>query len=147
MNNFSQLYPSIKQFFHPQPSRSLLVSLVSWSSLQSDILMPGLVQMSNRHRTTYNRISELKLVTQSSLQIAGLQEYATTPSNQSIGLMVIVFTNGPGDCGSIPGLVIPKTQKMVLDTSLLNTHHYKVCIKGKLKQSKEWSSTFPYTLV
>ena len=32
-----------------------------------------------------------------------------------------VFTNGLGDQGSIPGRVIPKTQKMVLDASLLNT--------------------------
>ena len=31
------------------------------------------------------------------------------------------FVNGPGDLGSIPGHVIPKTLKMVLDTSLLNT--------------------------
>ena len=29
--------------------------------------------------------------------------------------------NGPGDRGSIPGRVIPKTQKMVLDASLLNS--------------------------
>ena len=29
------------------------------------------------------------------------------------------FTNGPEDLGSIPGRVIPKTQKMVLDASLL----------------------------
>ena len=36
-------------------------------------------------------------------------------------IMVRVFANGPGDLGSIPGQVIPKTQKMVLDTSLLNT--------------------------
>ena len=28
-----------------------------------------------------------------------------------IGLMSRVFTNGPGDWGSIPGRVIPKTQK------------------------------------
>ena len=41
-----------------------------------------------------------------------------------------VFTNGLGDQGSIPGRVIPKTLKMVLDTSLLNTQQYKVCIKG-----------------
>ena len=47
------------------------------------------------------------------------------------GLAVRVFANGPGDLGSIPGRVIPKTQKMVLDASLLNTHHYKVRIKGK----------------
>ena len=43
-------------------------------------------------------------------------------------LMVRVFTNGPEDMGSIPGRVIAKTQKMVLDTSLLNTQHYKVQI-------------------
>ena len=36
-----------------------------------------------------------------------------------IGIMVRVFANGPGDLGSIPGRVIPKTQKMVLDPSLL----------------------------
>ena len=32
-----------------------------------------------------------------------------------------VFANGPGDLCSIPGRVIPKTVKMVLNTSLLNT--------------------------
>ena len=32
-----------------------------------------------------------------------------------------MFANGPVDLGSIPGYVIPKTFKMVLDTSLLNT--------------------------
>ena len=59
----------------------------------------------------------------------------------------VVFTNGPGDLGSIPGHVIPKTLKMVLDTSLLNTQQYKVCIKGKVEQSRERSSTLPYTSV
>ena len=44
-----------------------------------------------------------------------------------------VFTNGPGYLGSIPGRVIPKTLKMVLDTSLLNTQKYKVPIKGKME--------------
>ncbi len=39
-----------------------------------------------------------------------------------------VFANGPGDLGSIPVRVIPKTFKMVLDTSLLNTQQYKVRI-------------------
>ena len=43
-----------------------------------------------------------------------------------------VFTNGLGDRGSIPGHVIPKTLKMVLDTSLLNAQQYKVRIKGKV---------------
>ena len=32
---------------------------------------------------------------------------------------------------------------MVLDISLLNTQHYKVCIKGKVKQSSEKSSALP----
>ena len=62
-------------------------------------------------------------------------------------MMVRVFTNGPGDLGSIPGRVIPKTQKMVLDVSLLNTRFHKVRIKGKVEQSWERSSALPYTLV
>ena len=68
-------------------------------------------------------------------------------SNQAIGLMTRVFANGLGDRGSIPGRVLPKTQKMVLDAALLNTQHYKVRIKGRVKQSREWSSAFLYTLV
>ena len=38
-----------------------------------------------------------------------------------IGLVSRVFPNGPVDLGSIQGRVIPKTLKMVLDTSLLHT--------------------------
>ena len=67
--------------------------------------------------------------------------------DQTIGTMVKVFANSLEDWGSIPGGVIPKTQKMVLDASLLNTQHYKVWIKGKEEQSKEKSSDLPYTLV
>ena len=63
------------------------------------------------------------------------------------GLAVRVFAYGPGDLGSIPGRVIPKTQKMVLYASLLNTQHYKLRIKGKVEQSRERSSALPYTLV
>ena len=40
-----------------------------------------------------------------------------------------VFANGPGDWSSIPGRLIPKAQKMLLDATL----HYKVRIK--------WSNT------
>ena len=54
-----------------------------------------------------------------------------------------MFTNGPGDQGSIPGRVILKTQKMALDASLLDTQHYKVWIKDKREQSKEWSNALP----
>ena len=45
--------------------------------------------------------------------------------------MVREFANGPGDRGSILGQVIPKTQKIVLGASFLNTQHYKVWIKSK----------------
>ena len=51
--------------------------------------------------------------------------------NQSIGIMIRVLTDSLGDQGSIPGRIIPKTQKMVLGASLLNTHHYKTQIKCK----------------
>ena len=37
-----------------------------------------------------------------------------------------VLATGAGDWGSTPGRVIPKTQKMVLNTTLLNTLNYKV---------------------
>ena len=48
--------------------------------------------------------------------------------------MVRVFANGPGDLGSILGRAIPKTRKMALDATLLNTQHYKVRINGKVEQ-------------
>ena len=54
-----------------------------------------------------------------------------------------VFANGPEDQGSILGRVIPKTFKIVLDASLLNTRQYKVHIKGKVEQSRERSSASP----
>ena len=57
-----------------------------------------------------------------------------------------VFANGPRDQGSIPGRVIPKTQKMVVDAALLSTWHYKVRIKGNVEQSWEWSSALPLYL-
>ena len=65
----------------------------------------------------------------------------------SIGPVGRVFANGPRDRGSIPGRVIPKTFKMVLDVSLLNTQQYKVRIKGKVEESRERNSALPYTSV
>ena len=44
--------------------------------------------------------------------------------------------NGLGDLGSIPGCVISKTLRMVLDTSLLNTQQYKLHNKGKVVSGK-----------
>ena len=63
------------------------------------------------------------------------------------------FANGLGglglglDRGSIPSRVIPKTKKMELDITLLNTQYCKVKIKSKVEKSREWNSTFPYTSV
>ena len=59
-------------------------------------------------------------------------------------MMVRVFANGLGDLGSIQGQVIPKTQKMVLDASLLNTQQYKVGIKGKVVLDASWLNTQQY---
>ena len=65
--------------------------------------------------------------------------------------VIITYTIKPpivrGDLGSIPGHVIPKIFKMVFDTSLLTTRQYKVCIEGKVEQSREMSSTLPNTSV
>ena len=58
-----------------------------------------------------------------------------------------VFANNPEDLGSIPRRVMPKTLKMVLDTSLLNIQQYKVGIKGKVEQSREKTSDLPYSSV
>ena len=52
--------------------------------------------------------------------------------------------------GLIPGQVISKTQKLVLETSLLNTQYYKVWIKGKwsnlgkgvVPSSTPWCSSY-----
>ena len=60
-----------------------------------------------------------------------------------IGLVGRVFANGLGGLGSVPGCVIPRTLKMVLDTSLLNIQRCKVCIKVKVEQSRERSSASP----
>ena len=38
-----------------------------------------------------------------------------------------------------------KDSEMVFDADLLNPRHYKVRIKGKVEQSREWSCALPYT--
>ena len=53
-----------------------------------------------------------------------------------------MFASGPGDLGSFPGHIMPKTFKMVL-----NTLQYKVRIEGKVEQSWERSNALPYTSV
>ena len=58
-----------------------------------------------------------------------------------------MFANNSGDQGSIPGWFIAKIQKIVLNVPLLSNQHYKVRIKGKVEQSREWSKALPYILV
>ena len=49
------------------------------------------------------------------------------------------YTEVYEDRGLITGPVIPKTQKMVRDASLLNTHHYYVRVKGKwINPDMQW---------
>ena len=68
-------------------------------------------------------------------------------SNRLIGPVSRVFANDSGDLSSIPVCIIPKTLKIVLDTSWLNTGLYKVHIKGKMEQSKERSCALLCTSV
>ena len=63
-----------------------------------------------------------------------------------IDLVVRVFAKGLGDWGSISGQVIQKTQKIVLDVSLLNTQHYKVWIKSKVGKSRKRSHNWKGSL-
>ena len=55
-----------------------------------------------------------------------------------------MFADGPRDLRLTLGHVIPKTLRMVLDTTLFNTQQYKVRVKSKVEQSKERSSALLY---
>ena len=78
-----------------------------------------------------------------------LQKWYLIPLCKFYALTLVgrVVANGLGDRSSITDQVIPKTSKMVLNTTLLNTKHYKVRIKCKVEQSRERSSALPYTSV
>ena len=58
-----------------------------------------------------------------------------------------VFTKDLEDLGSIPGRVIPKTLKMVLDTCLPNTQQCKVRIKGKVSNPRKGVAPSPHLRV
>ena len=61
------------------------------------------------------------------------KKFLSSCKKQIIGLMSRVFAKSSRDRGSVPGRVIPKTQKMVLNITLLRTQYYKVRIKGKVE--------------
>ena len=65
--------------------------------------------------------------------------------NRHISQVDRVFANGLGDLGSIPGRVIIKTLKMVLDTALLNTQEYKVRERERENGKERKGPTKMYT--
>ena len=67
--------------------------------------------------------------------------------NRLISLVISVLANDPADLGSIPGRLIPKTSKMVLDTSLVNAQQYNLRIKDKVELSMERYNALSYTSV
>jgi hypothetical protein len=62
----------------PRPVHPSLDNLVVSSSPRATILMPSLVRTPDRHRTSNGRTPDLKPSTEPGLQVAGLQEHATT---------------------------------------------------------------------
>ena len=119
-------------------------------------------QIINKRKKTTSRRVDFAILADSKVVIKGSKEiykYLDLARehkkqwNMRVKIITVVigvirmFANGPGDLGLISGRVIPKTQKMVLDASLLNTQDYKVRIKGKVEQSRERSSAFLNTLV
>ena len=92
------------------------------------------------------------------LEVSFFSIYENTYYNQSLKILDKIllknnslvgkeFANGPRDLGSITVHVIPKTLKMVVDTSLLKTQQYKVRIEEKVEQSRERSCDLLYTSV
>ena len=109
----------------------------------TDIQIKPLVLDSN----TWNHLTGCKQMSFGLFKMLPTNDSFTNYKYVLIGLVDRVFTNGPGDLGSIQGLIIPKTLKMVLDTSLLSTQQYKVRIICKVEQSRERSKGLLYTSV
>ena len=70
--------------FHPVPIRPSLDNLVTSGSPNVPILMSSLVRTPAPHRSPESRTPARKPSSNSGLQVAGLQEHATTPGRQKI---------------------------------------------------------------
>ena len=66
--------------FHPGPVRPSLDNLVGLGSPEPTISTPGLARTPDRHRAATSRDPALKPSTNPDLQVAGLQDLATSPS-------------------------------------------------------------------
>ena len=69
--------------------------------------------------------------------------------HQDIGLISRVFTNGPGDRGSIPGRVIPKFKKkkkwyLMLPCLTLNIISYGSSVKWRNPENRVAPSSTPW---
>ena len=105
--------------------------IMKWNSILTSVLFPQICPRNNFDGIfLYANRTHWKIFHQDCSMIG-----IWYPDHKNPRLMIDYFANGPGDLGSIPGRVIPKTFKMVLDTSLLNTLQYKVSINGKMEQS------------
>ena len=79
------------------------------------------------------------------LQIFCTQLYGFKCSHQIINIFIFNVPLHPYFLNHRPSHT--KDSKIVNDAALLNTQHNKVRIKSKVEQSREWSSTLPYTFV
>ena len=120
------------------------ISKYTWRSanlMRSTILISDSVQ-ENVKNFNYQILSRMKWL-KNYVHCTTLKIIFSVMRNCFFNELSRMFINGPGDRDSIPDQLILKTQKMVLDTSLLNTQHYKVRIKSKLEQSKNGAAPFP----
>ncbi|KAJ9589729.1 hypothetical protein L9F63_017068, partial [Diploptera punctata] len=69
--------------FPPGPVRPSLTNLATQGSPRASILMPSLVRTPSQREALSTRTPVLKSSSIPGLQVAGLQEYATTPGRQN----------------------------------------------------------------
>ncbi|CAE1327472.1 unnamed protein product [Acanthosepion pharaonis] len=70
--------------FPPSTGPALISQPDQLKLLQLTILMPSLVRTPDRHNSAHNRTPDLKPATRPCLQVTGLQEDATTPSDETV---------------------------------------------------------------
>jgi len=76
--------------FPPGPVHPSLANLQAPDSSRVSMLMPGLVWTPSRHRPLGSRTPTLKASSTLCLQVAGLQEHATTPSENITSLFALL---------------------------------------------------------
>ena len=116
------------------------LSYKAWSRQQNALVSTG--TQVKQSSCILNKITSLNG------KLLKLVIYNLKPAHWPMGR---VFTNCPGDLGSIPGRVILKTLKMVLNTSLLmvlntsllNTQQYKVLSRVKWRNPGIRVAPFP----